>query len=90
VKMCEEFVPNFGNKRTVCCITTTHRFTHPLFIREFLAKSNMTMVLHPPYFSVSQTEDETERLPFWHNCGDQGRIAGCTEHPHRTRLLGFI
>jgi hypothetical protein len=29
VKMCEDFAPNFGNKRTGCCITTTHRLTLP-------------------------------------------------------------
>jgi hypothetical protein len=27
VKMCEDFYQNFGDKRTGCCITTTHRLT---------------------------------------------------------------
>jgi hypothetical protein len=27
VKMCEDFDPNFGDERTGCCITTTHRLT---------------------------------------------------------------
>jgi hypothetical protein len=27
VKMCEDFTPNFGDKKTGCCITTTHRLT---------------------------------------------------------------
>jgi hypothetical protein len=29
VKICEEFAPNFGNKRTGCCIMTTHCLTLP-------------------------------------------------------------
>jgi hypothetical protein len=29
VKMCEDFTPNFGNKRTGCCITSTHHLTLP-------------------------------------------------------------
>jgi hypothetical protein len=32
--------------------------------REFLTKSNMPVVSHPSYFSVSPTEDKKERLPF--------------------------
>jgi hypothetical protein len=32
--------------------------------REFLTKSSMTVVPHPPYFSVSPIEDKTERPPF--------------------------
>jgi hypothetical protein len=31
VKMCEEFAPKFGDKRTGCCITTTH--THAMHTR---------------------------------------------------------
>jgi hypothetical protein len=37
------------------------------FTREFLTRKNMTLVSHPPYFSVSPIEDKTERLPFSHN-----------------------
>jgi hypothetical protein len=46
----------------------------------------------PPtlHFSVSLTEDKTERLPFWHNWGYLSTIAGCAEHPGRTRLPGCI
>jgi hypothetical protein len=63
VKMCEDFASNFGDdKRTGCCVTTTHRLT--LFTGEFLTNNNMTVVPHPPYFSVSPTEDKTERPPF--------------------------
>jgi hypothetical protein len=29
VKTCEHFAPNFGYKRTGCCITTTHRLALP-------------------------------------------------------------
>jgi hypothetical protein len=45
--MFEDFTPNFGNKRTGCCITTTHNLT-----KQFLTKNNMTVLLHPPYFSL--------------------------------------
>jgi hypothetical protein len=34
------------------------------FTRELLTKYKMTVVLHPPYFSVFPIEDETERPPF--------------------------
>jgi hypothetical protein len=42
--------------------------------------------LGPPQFCVSPIESP----PFWHNCGDRGRIAGGAEHPHRIQLLGVI
>jgi hypothetical protein len=29
VKMCEEFAPDFGGKRTGCCVTATLRLTLP-------------------------------------------------------------
>jgi hypothetical protein len=51
-----------------------------------VTKNNMTIVAHPPYFSVSPTEDITERPPFRHNSGDRGRTAGGTEHPLKTQL----
>jgi hypothetical protein len=50
--MCEDFAPNFSDKRTGCCITTMHHLTLPFFIREFLTKNNTTVLLHPPYFSL--------------------------------------
>jgi hypothetical protein len=34
------------------------------FAREFLTKNNVTLVPHPPYFSVSVIEDKTEMPPF--------------------------
>jgi hypothetical protein len=40
VKMCEDFVQNFDNKRTGCCIMIAHHFTL------------MTVVPHPPNFSL--------------------------------------
>jgi hypothetical protein len=51
MKMCEDFVPNYGNKRTGCCIPTTLSHTS-FFTREIFTKSNMTLVPHPPYFSL--------------------------------------
>jgi hypothetical protein len=37
---------------------------HLFFTREFLTITNMAVVLHPPYFSVSLIEDKTKRPPF--------------------------
>jgi hypothetical protein len=86
VKMSEDFAPNFWHKRTGCWIMTTYHLTLSFSPWNFLPKNNMTVIPHPPYFSVSVIEDKTERPPFSHNWGDQGRIAGSAEHPHRTRL----
>jgi hypothetical protein len=58
---------------------------HFLFHNEFLTRSNMSVVPHPPYFSIFPIEDKTERPPYWHNWGDRGRMAGGAEHPHRSR-----
>jgi hypothetical protein len=38
LKICHDFAPNFGNKRTGCCITITHRFTLPFSPGNFLPK----------------------------------------------------
>jgi hypothetical protein len=48
--MCEDFFPNFGDKTTGCCITTTHLLTFPFFTREFLTKNDTTTLL----FSISR------------------------------------
>jgi hypothetical protein len=61
------------------------------FTRKFFIKDNMTVVPHQPYFSpLPRLKIKFERPPFWHNWGDQGRIACCAEHTHRTRLPGCI
>jgi hypothetical protein len=39
VKMCEDFTPNFHDKRTGCCITTMHRLTLLLPPVNFLPKT---------------------------------------------------
>jgi hypothetical protein len=53
VKTCEDSAPNFGDKTTGCCITTTHRLTLSFFTREFLTKglsSPPTQLFYPlPY-----------------------------------------
>jgi hypothetical protein len=53
----------FGDKRTGCCVTTTHRLTLPFPLVNFFTKSNMTAA-PTPLFSVPPIEDETERPPF--------------------------
>jgi hypothetical protein len=90
VKMRKDFTPNFGNKRTGCCIMTVHYLTLPFSSSNFFTKKNMTVIPHPPSISVFPVEDKSERLTFWHNWDDQGRIVGGVEHPHRTRLPGCI
>jgi hypothetical protein len=52
LKMCGDLAPNWGDKRSGCCITTSHRLAF-LFARKFMTKNNTTVVLQPPYFSVS-------------------------------------
>jgi hypothetical protein len=49
VKMREDFVPKFGDKRTGCCLKLSQT---SFFTREFFTKYNMTVVPHAPYFSV--------------------------------------
>jgi hypothetical protein len=67
MNMCEDFAPNF-DKRTGCCVTTTLNltllFSPPIF---FWAKSNITVIPYPLYFSVSPIKDKTERPPFGYN-----------------------
>jgi hypothetical protein len=48
VKMHEDFTPNFGNKRTGCCIMTMHRLTLPFSSGNFFTRNNMTVIPHPP------------------------------------------
>jgi hypothetical protein len=43
--MCEDFAPNFGDKRTGCCITTTYHLTLPF---SPWTKNNITVALHSP------------------------------------------
>jgi hypothetical protein len=47
LKMYEDFVPNFDEKRTGCCITTAHRFTLPFSLGNFLSKT--TWLLSPTH-----------------------------------------
>jgi hypothetical protein len=46
MKMCEDFVPNFGDKRIGCCIMTTQSDTF-FFNREVFTIHSMTVVLLP-------------------------------------------
>jgi hypothetical protein len=50
VKVCEDFAPNFGNKRSGCCITITYRLTLPSSFLFFT--KDISIVAHPPYFSL--------------------------------------
>jgi hypothetical protein len=61
MKMCEDFNPKFGAKRTGCYITTMHCFSSG----NFLPQNNIAVIPHPPHylicslqlFSVSSIED---------------------------------
>jgi hypothetical protein len=50
VKMCEDFVPNSGDKRTGCCLMTTHHITLPFSPGNFWP--NITRLRPTPYFSL--------------------------------------
>jgi hypothetical protein len=50
--MCEDFAPNFGDKRTGCCIMKTHRLTFPFSPRISFTQNNMNGVPNLPYFSL--------------------------------------
>jgi hypothetical protein len=41
--MCEDFAPNFSDKGTGCCITTTNCLTLPFSSWIFFTKNNMTV-----------------------------------------------
>jgi hypothetical protein len=45
VKICEDFLPNFGDKGTGSCITTT-------LCRVFLTKNNVTVMPHQHCFTL--------------------------------------
>jgi hypothetical protein len=83
-KTCEDFILNFGDKRTGCCITTTHRLTLPFATGNFWPKTTWLSSPTNPTFLFFSIEDKTERLPFWHNWGDRGRIAGGAEQSQNT------
>jgi hypothetical protein len=89
VKMCSDFAPNFGDKRTGCCITTTRRLTL-LFLSEYLTKNNMTAVRTHPTILCFPNEDKIERPSFWHNWGNRGTMSEAqgTVHMHGMWLRG--
>jgi hypothetical protein len=52
VKMREDFASNFGDKRTGCCITTTHRLTIPFSPGNFWPKTTwLSSPTHPTVIS---------------------------------------
>jgi hypothetical protein len=48
VKMCQRFSPNSGDKKTGCCISTTHRITLLFSSRNLFTKSKITVVRNHP------------------------------------------
>jgi hypothetical protein len=56
VKMCEDFAPNFGDKRTGCCIMTTSHLTSPLHQRIFNQKQHDC---HPPPILLSSVSERS-------------------------------
>jgi hypothetical protein len=51
VKACEDFAPNFGDKRSGCFITITYHLTLPSSSGTFFFTKNIS-IPHPPYFSL--------------------------------------
>jgi hypothetical protein len=90
VKMCKDFAPNFGDKRTGFCIMTVHRLTLSFHQGVFDQKQRDCRPAATSLFSGSLIEGKTEWPPFWHKWGDQSRITSATELPHRSRLPGCI
>jgi hypothetical protein len=45
VKICDDFEPNFSDKRTGCSVTTTHRLTIPISPKSFWPKHNCCPLL---------------------------------------------
>jgi hypothetical protein len=71
MKMCKDFTLNFLTKE-LAVASRQCTVSYLIFTREFLIKSNVTVVPHPPnlsdlapceFFSVPLIEDKTERLP---------------------------
>jgi hypothetical protein len=101
VKMCENFALNFGDKRTgfsfLFFIIIIILFSH---YGIFFTKkgNNMTVLPHPPYFSLFPRLKIKLKGIIWTQLplslqlcqNDRGRITGDHEHPHRTRLPGSI
>jgi hypothetical protein len=52
VKMCEDFAPKFGDKRTACCITTTYRLTLNFSPGNFFYQKQHNCRSHPPHFCL--------------------------------------
>jgi hypothetical protein len=62
VKMCEDFVLNFGDKRTGCYITTTHCLTLPFSPGNFFfTKNDMTVVPTHPTLLFPRLEIKLKR-----------------------------
>jgi hypothetical protein len=59
----EDFIPNFGDKRTGCSIMTTHRLKF-IFHQGIFDQKQHDCRPKQPYFSVCPIEDQTESLPF--------------------------
>jgi hypothetical protein len=59
LKMCQDFAPKFGDKRTGCCIMTMHHLTLPFSPGNFLWKEQHDCLRLPALlFSVSQGESQ--------------------------------
>jgi hypothetical protein len=89
MKICEDFAPNFGNKRTSCSIMTMHHFTLPFSPRNFLPE--ITWLSSPPtyFFLILRLKIKLRGRHF-----DAVEVikaeSGGAEHPHITQLPGCI
>jgi hypothetical protein len=88
---CAKTSPRTSATKLLAVASRQCTVSHSFFDRGFLTKYNMTVVRHPPYFSLFlRLEIKLKGRKFLRNWGDRGRIAGCAEHSHRTWLSGWI
>jgi hypothetical protein len=90
VKMYEDFAPNFDDKRTGCCITTTHLLTLPFSLGN-LGQKQYDCRPRQPYFSLFlRLKRKLEGRHFETIEVFEAKSQCGVKHPHRTGFSGCI
>jgi hypothetical protein len=87
--MCEDFTPNFGNKRTGCCFMTTHLLTLPFSPRNFWHKITwLSSPTHPTFLCFARLKIQLKgyHLDTVEIIRAELQVLG-TVHMHRRELL---
>jgi hypothetical protein len=88
---CVKTLPRTLVTKVLAVALQQHTISHFPFNKGIFYQKQHDCCLPPILlFSGSLIEDKTEGAPFWHNSGDQGRIADNVEDPHTTRLPGCV